>query len=378
MRVMHIIIGLDVGGAELTLERLISEHLSLKTPIQHSVISLTTIGEIGIRLRKAKISTYALNMKSVFHVPIILLRLIKLLRKNRPDIVQTWMYHGDLVGGLAARAVGIENVIWGIRTTDISKGGSKMTRIIRWLCARMSGFLPTMIVCAAEASRLNHIGLGYKADRMITIPNGVKINNRLGIKNAAYELRKSNNLSERALIIGMVGRFNAVKGHYIFIQAAKKIASQCPNSQFMIVGRDCNKENAKLMEWIRATGIPEKFVLLGQRSDVPTCLRAMDIFIMPSRTEGFPNVLAEAMAMARPCIATDVGDAALILQQFGLIVPSEDPDKMAEAACFLIRASNEFKNALGKSAQEHVNANYTLEKSALSFSELYSSLMQKS
>jgi glycosyltransferase involved in cell wall biosynthesis len=375
MNITHIIIGLNVGGAELMLARLIETQRVCTGGGGHRVVSLTTVGEIGHRLRAQGVEVTALGMVSVLRVPITFWRLFWLLRFQRPDIVQTWMYHADLLGGLAARLAGIRAVVWGIRTTDITVGGSRVTRVVRWLCARFSRRVPRRIICAANASLRVHAALGYDAARMTVIPNGVVLERMVAAPDAVAALRAEHGLGPEARVVGMVGRFNAVKGQQDFIAAAGQIARGCPQARFLMVGLGCDADNGQLAAWIAQSGVAERFVLLGKRADVPVCLKAMDVFVMPSRTEGFPNVLAEAMAMARPCVVTDVGDARVVLGGCGSIVPPQSPAALADAVLAMLAADQGTRDAQGKAARQRVESEYTMARSAQSFESLYNDLV---
>ncbi|WP_434032586.1 glycosyltransferase [Pseudomonas aeruginosa] len=154
VKVIHVIAGLKkVGGAELMLKRLI-ETQNGGSEFEHSIISLSDLGEFGQGLIEAGISVDVLGMTSMRDMPRVLLRLIGIFRERRPDIVQTWMYHSDLLGGLAARMAGIGGIIWGVRTTDLQEGGKSTTVLVRKVCAWLSGFLPKYIVCAAAHTLL--------------------------------------------------------------------------------------------------------------------------------------------------------------------------------------------------------------------------------
>ncbi len=357
------------------LARLIETHQSTAPFLRHKVISLTTVGEIGEKLRLAGVEVHALRMSSPFHLPLALLRLCRLLRCERPDIVQTWMYHADLLGGLAARLSGIRALLWGIRTTDITKGGSRLTRCIRWLCARLSWIIPAQIVCVAESARLIHERLGYRADRMAVIPNGLNVEKMVAAPSVVASLRSDMEIPVDAKVVGMVGRFNPVKGQQLFVQAAALVASQNPDVRFLMVGRGCDSSNSTLVSWIAETAYPECFVLLGERQDVPVCLAAMDIFVLPSRTEGFPNVLAEAMAMSRPCVSTDVGDAAVVLGESGKVVPPDDIYALAKALIHMLGLSIDQRSALGQAARRRIEQEFSMARCAQMFATLYMNVL---
>lgn len=374
MNITHVIIGLNVGGAELMLARLIETQQQTAPRLRHRVISLTSLGEIGVQLQAQGVEVTALGMGSALQGPATLWRLVRILRRERPDIVQTWMYHADLIGGLAARIAGGRAIIWGIRTTDVTRGGSRVTQGIRWLCARLSGRIPTRIVCAAEVSLRIHTDVGYDRTRMIVIPNGIALERMTAPPEAVGALREEQGLVSSDRVVGMVGRFHPIKGQQDFVAAAGRIASACPEARIMMVGLGCDAQNQQLTNWIKETGAADRFILLGKRTDVPVCLALMDVFAMPSRTEGFPNVLTEAMAMSRPCVATDVGDARKVLGGGGVVVPPENPDALADAVLTMLDAPDDKRAAFGQSARQRVETKYTMARSAQRFEALYDSV----
>lgn len=374
MNITHIIIGLEVGGAELMLARLIETQRVTAPWLRHRVVSLTSLGEIGGRLRAQGVEVAALGMGSILHGPATLLRLVALLRRQRSDIVQTWMYHADLIGGLAARLAGLRGIIWGIRSTDITKGGSHSTRVVRWLCARLSRRIPQSIVCAANASLKLHAALGYDRTRMLVIPNGLDLARMTIDPVAVAALRDAHGLPGDVVVVGTVGRFSTVKGQEDFVRAAGLIAAARLDCRFMMVGLGCSWDNPRLVGWIRQTGFAERFVLMGKRQDVPVCLAAIDLFALTSRSEGFPNVLAEAMAMGRSCVTTDVGDAALLLGDCGHVVPPENPAAMAEAVLAMLDAGTTARSTDGDAAQARVQAEFSMDRCARRFESLYESV----
>lgn len=311
-RIVHVIIGLNVGGAELMLKRLITGNTDTNS-FQHEVVSLTDVGIIGRDLQNYGIKVTALEMMSITSLPITFFKLKKILSKNPPDVVQTWMYHADFLGGLAAKAVGVKKIIWGIRTTDVSAGKSKLTVGLRKICAWLSYSIPTTIICAAEASRKAHEQVGYDSSKMIVIPNGFELDKLQATTQQRMALRRELNILDSEIVIGSVGRFNPVKNQKLFIEVASLLSKKYSYLKFMIVGRDNTAENKELMGWIENQNLADKVLLLGERKDIPVCLKAMDIFCLHSKTEGFPNVLAEAMALGLPCVASDVGDSMFLI-----------------------------------------------------------------
>ena len=374
VRVTHVIVGLDIGGAELMLKRLIDSHHA-NADFQHRVISLTSLGIVGKQLLAKGVEVQVMNMHSLLYFPATLFRLSWILRSQRPDLVQTWMYHADLLGGLAARLAGIKHVIWGIRTTDVTAGGSRNTSIVRWLCARLSSWIPHTIVCAAEASRRVHVDLGYCESRMTVVPNGFELQHLKATIEQVERLRSKCSFSTDTVVIGTIGRFSPVKDQHNFVFAAGLLAREHHKVRFLMIGRDCVTTNAELMGWITSTGYAERFVLLGERSDVPVCLATMDIFCLPSRTEGFPNVVGEAMGMRKACVVTDVGDAAYLLGTCGVIVPKDDSAALAVGLNKLVSLSDAERAELGERSRVRIETEFTMDSTREKFEAVYAQVL---
>ena len=373
MKVTHVIVGLNIGGAELMLRRL-CESFNSSSEYEHRVISLTDLGEVGALLRAHGVTVDTLGMCGAWDVFSAFNKLVRLLQSTKPDVVQTWMYHADLLGGLAARWVGVKGLIWGIRTTDVSKGGGKATIVIRRLCAWLSAILPSVIVCAAEASRTTHVAVGYSPKKMIVIPNGFDLERLVASSEEREVIRLAHGIGVNDFVIGSLGRFNEVKDHAGFIKSAGLVAARFPHVKFLMIGRDVDHGNIALMADIAATGYADRFVLLGERKDVAGCYRAMDMFCLHSFTEGFPNVLGEAMSMALPCVTTDAGDAAFLLGGNGIVVPVHEPQALAEALAKVVGKTDAERTAMGRGAYTRIVENFTMKCTETKFKEIYDRL----
>lgn len=365
--VLHVISGLKVGGAEMALYRLIMNSRGGK--FTHSVIALHPEGAMLQKFIDVGIEIVVLNFK---RSPMLnFFRLISLIRRNRPDIVQTWMYHADFLGGLAACLARNRNVIWGIRTTEVGVDGLGVTAIVRWACALLSWWVPVSIVCAAEASRRKHIAVGYDAARMVVIPNGFDLDSLVVTAEQRTALRESCGFSVDDVVIGSLGRFNTDKDHENFIRAAGQLAKQNERVRFLLAGRDLTAGNAELAQLLTKTGHANRFVLLGERADVPVCLAAMDIFCLSSRTEGFPNAVGEAMAMSLPCVVTDVGDAAMLVGIAGVVVPKENSVALAQGLSHILQMSSDARQQMGQQAKARIRAEFKMEHARERFEALY-------
>jgi glycosyltransferase involved in cell wall biosynthesis len=356
------------------LKRLVEAHRGSDS-CKHNVISLTSIGKVGVQLQELGIEVHAMGMRSALDIPLVMWRLVRLIRTSRPDVVQTWMYHADLLGGLAAKFSGGIPVIWGVHSFDLKRGGSLQTRVVQKLCAIFSRWLPHTIQCVAEASRRVHVALGYEASRFVVLPNGFDVSIAAVDQCSFTSLRAHYGLHPEDIVIGCVGRFNPAKDHQNFVKAAALVGQRYPKARFLMVGSKMDAGNQILGSWIHASGIPERFVLLGERSDVPVCLAAMDVFCSSSRTEAFPLVVGEAMLMSRPAVVTDVGDTAYLLGNCGVIVPSEDSAALAQGMEQLLSLSAEERQTLGRSARARIEQEFSMERYTQRFEAVYAEVV---
>jgi glycosyltransferase involved in cell wall biosynthesis len=372
IKITHVIVGLDVGGAERFLCRLIEAHRH-HPRYEHRVISLTGKGALGPALEASGIPVSTLGMRRLTDAPRTYRRLVRLLRAHRPDVLQCWMYYADLLGGLAARRLGIRNVLWGIRNSHFESGGTRLKRMIRKVCAWGSHYFPTTVVCVADSALDVHAHAGYDRSRMQVIHNGYDPAGFTFSSTHRKQLRDALGIHEDGLIVGSVGRYSPAKDHASFIRAAAIVGQRMEHVRFLLVGRGLTKDNAAVTALIAATGMPERFLLLGERSDVAACMSAMDVFCLHSTTEGFPNVLGEAMCIGLPCVSTDVGDARLLLGETGMTVNGATPDDLARTLGDMLRLSPVQRRALGAQARQRIVDRYTLGHAVRKFEALYQS-----
>jgi glycosyltransferase involved in cell wall biosynthesis len=372
MHIVHVIVSLEVGGAELMLARLVIGQNSDR--IRHSVVSLTGLGTIGEQLRARNIEVRALGMPRRAAVFQGFWRLRRALRELQPDVVHTWMYHADFLGGLAAKSLGFKNIVWGVRTTQVGQETSRLTRYLARACSRLSHFVPKLIICAAEASRRSHVALGYDAKRMTVINNGFDVTLLRSGRNARARLRTEWGFNENTVVIGAAGRFSPVKDFQNFVRAAAVVAEAVPESRFVLMGRGLTHDNPQLGQWLTDGRLVDRFVLLGERMDMPSCLAALDIFCLSSRSEGFPNVVGEAMAAGLPCVVTDVGDAAALLGEGGTVVIKGDCSALGEALTRMARLTPAQRAALGEFARARIEAEFSMERVLQKFSDAYLSV----
>ncbi len=306
IKVAHIITGLGTGGAELMLYKLLSR--TDRTRIDPCVLSLLDKGDIGPRIEALGIPVHTLGMgRGKIPNPAAVLRLTVLLRRLRPQLVQTWMYHADLLGGLAARLAGNRHIVWGVRQSNLDADAVKRsTAYTARLCAALSWWLPQCIVCGSEAARRVHAGLGYAKKKMRVISNGFDLELFRPDPTARRFLAEELSFGDEAILVGLVGRFDPQKDHRTFVAAAARITADYPNVRFLLCGAGMEWNNQRLVTWIDSAGINDQVSLLGQRDDMPRITAALDLACSSSYGEGFPNAVGEAMACGVPCAVTDV------------------------------------------------------------------------
>ncbi len=329
MHVAHVITGLADGGAEAVLARLCladQKH-------SHAVVSLTDAGKYGPLLGKAGIRVHCLNMRAGRVSLRGVSSLWRILRLEQPDVVQTWMYHADLLGGVVARLAGIKPISWGVRQTNLEPGKSKRSTIwVARTCARLSRWVPQAIVCCAESAARAHNGIGYDQRKLVVVPNGYDLRQFRPDMELRGRTQRALGIPPGVRVLGMVGRFDAQKDHENLLSALAGLDLEKVDAYCVLVGNEVNERNRTLMRWIQARGLGSRVLLLGQRTDIPAVMNALDLHVLSSSFgEGFPNVVAEAMACGTPCVATDIGDASVIVGDTGWIVPPRDPVALAAA-----------------------------------------------
>lgn len=372
-RVEHVITGLGVGGAELILSRLARGG----TRFEHAVTSLSPTGHIADELSAANVEVTTLGMKKNLMALRQVGRLAARLRETSPGLVQTWLYHADLVGGLAARRAGVP-VVWNLRQTNVGRGGQKInTAIVVRLCALLSRSIPVKIVCGSKAAREAHRRMGFDAGRMVVISNGVDTRVFRPDPEAEEQVRRELGIDAGAKVVGRVGRFHPQKDYHGFVKAARIISDSDPGVCFVLAGENIDWNNRELADWIRQAGLGDRFHLLGARNDIARLMAAMDVFVSSSiYGEGFPNVIAEALACAVPCVATDVGDSAEIIGRPDRVVPPGEYGALARAAAGVLSQDDARRRRDGEKGRNRVTGLFALDEMINRYETLYEQVLK--
>lgn len=376
IRVTHVIDGLSVGGAEVMLANLLRR--SDRSRFESEVISLTGIGPVGEAIRDTGVPVRSLGLEPSPRKALAVLRLPSMVRASRPDLVQTWLYHADLLGGLSTRLVARRvPLVWGVHRSDLDAGWTKRRiAIAAQLCARISGRVPTRIVCCSTDAASRHIELGYDPRRIVVIPNGFDLDAYRPDASARGSVRDELGIPAEALLVGMIARLDPQKDHATLLEAAELVARRVPDAHFILCGLGVHASNPPFAALAhRHPGLAPRLHAVGLRRDIPRIDAALDVAVLSSiGGEAFPLAIGEAMASGVPCVVTDVGDAPELVGDTGLVVPRNNPTALAAAVADLLTLPVEQRRAKGAAARLRIQQRYELDHVVARYEALYADL----
>lgn len=357
MIVMHVISGLGLGGAEKNLVNLLCYLEKNNYSVKSYLVILGDKKKSNANLlSKINAEVVHLNIKDLKSLFLATLRFGLLLLRIRPDYVQTWMYHSDLFAGIITRILTSSKILWTVRSHDISFSENKTTILIKKLCVFLSRLLPHKIIFTSEEAKVLHVNEGYPALKSYVIYNGVDIN-------LFKFVEKRQN---KRLTIGYFGRANRVKGIDIFSEVAHNMESDGLDCSFIMQGPG-------LLDYAKAISVTNRknLIILPETDDPLTFFDKVDILLLPSRSEGFSNVLLEAMATGVICVASDVGSNRFILGDAGFLVHKNNPLEFAKTLIRIMELPHQELYKIRMSARKRVIDNFQNERSFSLFSKLY-------
>lgn len=376
IRVLHVITSLSVGGAERQLQRLVMQ--ANQKLFEMHVLSLIDGGPIAEELVAAGVPVTGLGMRSPAGILTALPRLWASVRTLRPQVIHGWMYHGNVMACFSKWAMRNRvPMIWGIRHSLHYLDHEKpLTRATIRLGAILSG-CPEKVVYNAETAKGQHEAIGYQARSGETLPNGFDTDRWRPDPAARHRVRAELGLAESTRLVGLIARFDPIKDHANFLTAAEKIALQRNDVHFVMVGRGVIAENPALAIE-NYPGLVGRLHCLGERSDIPNLTAALDVAVSASHSEGFSNAIGEGMSCGIPCVATDVGDSARIVNDTGAIVPPSNSMALAGAIEMILNLSPIQHADLGARARTRVLENYSIEAIVDRYQNLYEMLLARS
>jgi glycosyltransferase involved in cell wall biosynthesis len=368
-KVLFIITGLQVGGAEKSLLKVVQ---GLRDQYAFHVISLSDKGQVAKELQELGIPVESLDLQSSFQVPWGLVKLYIRIRKIRPDVVKTWMYHADFLGGIAAKLARIKIVFWGVRHSDLTTNGVKRgTRLVARVNAILSDSLPTKIVYNSRRGIELHHSMGFSRKNSVFIPNGFDCSIFKFSMVARNSFRSRHNIDASCQVVGLIARYDPLKNHFGFIEAASYILRELPKTVFVMAGRGVDEHNEEINRELYSLGIHHNFRLLGEVNELPEVYSALDILGLSSISESFPNVVGEAMACGVRCVSTDVGDAREIIGETGIVVPPNDMIGLAKGILKFLHDMSLLQESYSDLARQRIVDLFNNSKNLEKFSALF-------
>ncbi len=374
--VLHLITGLGTGGAEKALYNLLNGGLAAR--FHNQVCSLSDLGTIGPQIRELGIPVITLDMPNGRPTFSGLIKLRNLIGQIKPGVIQGWMYHGNLAATVARTFTpGNVSLVWNIRQSlyDLSQEKPLTRQVIR--ANSFFSSAPNILLYNSRLSRKQHQKFGFISANGRVIPNGIDTQQFSFSAKSRKRVRTELCIPADAFVIGHVARLHPMKDHPVFLAAATELANSYPQAHFLLSGRNVTYKKQLIAQSIPLT-VRDRFHLLGERSDVPELMSAMDIFCQSSFSEAFPNVLGEAMATGIPCVATDVGDSSVIIGDTGVLVPSSNVQSLATGIESLLIMSVAERYALGAKARARIEDNYTLGAIVDQYTMMYEQLIAES
>ena len=370
-KILHIIIGLNKGGAETVLYDLLKNDINTSQKLnKHIVISLTNKGHFGKYLLECGVVLHCLNInKNIFN----LFRLPSLIKKYNPDFIQTWMHHSNLIGSLFNFFNRNIKLIWTIHSLDLNKNfNKKSTLFIAKICSILSYVSPYKIIFVSEMSKSNHLNYGFNKKISMVIHNGVDIFKYKKNVNVRSTFRSLYNIDSNVFLIGKVARWDKYKDHENLFKALYLLKTKVINFKCILVGNGLDSNNIELNELIQKYSLTDFLILAGQQDDIPMIMNALDVHVLSSVGESMPISLLEAMSCGTICIATDVGSCREIISNFGILVTPQDPSSLFDSLIYIYNLNKNQLNQLSVDGIKHIEENFSIKLMSNQYNNIWS------
>lgn len=377
MRVLHVITALGVGGAERMLMKLVRANALAQ--VEQRVVAMLPGGALVTPMRAAGTKVEEVNFLGGLPLLTGALNLARVARSYDPDLVQGWLYHGNL-GASLARTVLRQRIplVWGIRQSLSTLEGENLLAHIGITLNRWYSGQPDRVLFNSRTSLLEHGAAGFRMQRAEYLPNGFETRNFAPDPAARTRWRAEWRAGDDTVVFGLLARYHPAKDHAGFLESARRVHAGRPDTRFVLAGTGVEGTNQALAESVRSAGLTDCVHLLGERRDVPAILAALDVYVSSSaRIEAFSNSVGEAMSCAIPCVVTDVGDSPAVVGNTGLVVPPRDPGALAAAMLEMVDLGRERRGALGAEARRRIIAEFDIESVAQRYADLYGKLVSE-
>jgi len=363
-KILYISPDIGSGGAENILYNIINNQ-EKKDVI---LISLTNIGYYGKKLKTNGYRVIALNMKINFFILFKFLKLTFFIYKFNPEIVHTWLYHGNLIGGVIAKILGVKKIYWSIHHDF--EYSSIFTMLEMKILKILSYFIPQKIVFCSSSSKHNHLTNGYNKSCSLLIKNGISLKKFKPNSQYRKEVRENLKISNKCFVLGNISRFHPIKDHDNLLKSLSILKQKNIDFICIIAGLGLSNKNKVLRNKISKYKVEDKVKLIGKSNEIFKIVNAFDLNLLTSKKESFPLTLLEAMASGVPCLSTNVGDAVKIIGTTGWVVDTENP--LALADCIEKIIKNKYllkKNSL--MARQRILENFSIDIMYLNYKKLY-------
>ncbi len=376
--VLHFAYSIGGGGAEAMLMNLAESLDPAKFRTVVVAINAKPWTHQLHRLHEAGVDVHDLESTTYLN-PRTLARLHAVLRAERPDIVQTWTHHADLVGGWAARVAGVRNIVWSIHCREIHRnpGDSDVKMaLFRRALSYSSRFIPQRIISCSATAIEDHAAIGYPRGKMRWIPNGINVERFVPDTDVGLDTRAEMKLPPTAPVIGYIGRFHEMKDLATFLRAAALLQARVPEAHFVFCGGVEIELGEVERELLAQLPQRQQVRFDSFRADPWRLYPALSVFSLSSRTEACPMTLIEAMSCGVPCVTTDVGDCGRLLEGVGQVVPMRDPAALAAAWEKALQLGATAREEIARQSRERVLEKFTIAHAARQYAETYAELVE--
>jgi glycosyltransferase involved in cell wall biosynthesis len=359
LRIVFLIRSLCYGGAERQLVVLAAALRARGHAV--SVLTFYPNGELAPELRAADVRVRSLEKRGRWDIATFLTTLRRALREESPNVLHSYLVVPNIVAATIRSAIPGVRVVWGVRASNMDLSHYDWVSRFSSGLARRLCRVPDLHIVNSRAGFEYAVARGYPREKMVVIPNGIDTERFVPDAAAGRRVRDEWQVSATERLVGLVGRLDPVKDHRTFLSAAARVAQVRQDVRFVCVGDGEPRYRGEMHQLANTLGIGERVLWVGSRADMPAVYNALDIACLSSASEGFPNVLAEAMACGVPSVATDVGDSAWLLARPELIAPPGDSETLAARMQTLLRLDADAFRTVAREARERIVTHFSVQ-----------------
>jgi len=377
IKLIFLVRSLDYGGAQRQL-------ISLTKALDKRCFSVSILcfyrGALEQELAGSSVQVICLNKRGRWDIVGFLWRLIRQVRRTRPDVIHGYLDIPNLLS-LLLKLFAHTKVVWGLRASTIELEHYDWLHRLAARLERCFSCWADRIIINSAAGLERQVVHGFPRDKMVVIANGFDTEQFQPNQKAGEKLREAWGVPMQTKLVGIVGRLDQMKDHQNFLQAAAIIAGrigrqaaglESPDIRFVCVGEGPAAYHKELKELAADLALADKLSWQNATSDVAAVYNALDVLVSSSRAEGLANVIGEAMACGIPCVVTDVGDSRWLIGDCGEVVPPQNPAALAEAIMHCLRTD---RHELGRKARARIVENFSTQRLATHTEEAIVSLV---